>query len=144
MRTPRSPLGVSPADLEAELTARQARHRAEVDLLRSRLAEVIARTDALRQRRAGLEAERERLEAEIRQIVEELGRAGAEVEARRREVAQRHRRERADREAELEAVRKERDSWIALERQIAEGVLAAVQPFLQLQAYLREQEGGRP
>jgi len=105
---------------------------------------VIARTDALRQRRAGLEAERERLEAEIRQIVEELGRAGAEVEARRREVAQRHRRERADREAELEAVRKERDSWIALERQIAEGVLAAVQPFLQLQAYLREQEGGRP
>ncbi|BAD40648.1 hypothetical protein [Symbiobacterium thermophilum] len=144
MQTPLRPLGISPADLEAELAARRASHRAQVDLLKARLAEAGARNAQLRQRRAGLQAERERLEQEIQRVLEEFDRTGTEFEVRRREVAERHRRELADREAELEAVRKERDNWIALERQIAEGILAAVQPFLQLQAYLREQEGGRP
>lgn len=144
MQTPLRPLGVSPADLEAELAARRTSHRAQVDILKARLSEVAARNAQLRQRRAELAAERDRLEQEIQRILEEFDRAETEFEVRRREVAARHRRELTDREAELEAVRRERDSWIALERQIAEGILSAVQPFLQLQAYLREQEGGRP
>lgn len=144
MQTPLRPLGISPSALEAELEARRTSHRAQVDILKARLAEVAARGAQLRQRRAELAAERERLEQEIQQILEEFDRAESEFEVRRREVAERHRRELADREAELDAVRRERDNWIALERQIAEGILAAVQPFLQLQAYLREQEGGRP
>jgi len=142
MQTPLRPLGISPADLEAELAARKAAHRAQVDILKARLAEAAGRAAELRQRRYQLAAERDRLEEEIRQALETFARSESDFEARRREVAERHQRERADREAALVATRNERDSWIALERQIAEGVLAAVEPFLQLQAYLREQEGG--
>ncbi|MBP2016880.1 chromosome segregation ATPase [Symbiobacterium terraclitae] len=142
MEAPRSPIGVNPADLEAELAARKAAHRAQVDILKARLSEAAGRAAELRQRRYRLTAERDRLDEEIRQALEAFARSESEFEARRREVLERHQRERADREAALAAARRERDSWIALERQIAEGILAAVEPFLQLQAYLREQEGG--
>jgi len=143
MHTPLRPLGVSPADLEAELEARRTSHRAQVDVLKARLSEVTTRNAQFRRRLAELTAERDRLEQEIQQALEELDRPESQLELRLREVTERHRREQADRQAELEAVRHELDTWIALERQIAEGVLAAVQPFLEVQAYLREQEGGK-
>ena len=75
MQTPLRPLGIRPADLEAELEARRTSHRAQVDILRSRLSDVAARNAELRQRRAGLEAERDRLEQEIQRILEEFDRA---------------------------------------------------------------------
>lgn len=142
MEAPHSPFGVNPADLEAELEARRASHRAQVDLLKARLTEASARAAELRQRRSRLESERLRLEDEVLKALEAFDQADTEVEARLREVSQRHQRELADRSAALEAVKTERDNWIALERQIADGVMSAVQPFLQLNAFLRKQEGG--
>jgi len=142
MEPPHSPFGVNPADLEAELESRRASHRAQVDLLKARLAEVSARASELRQRRSRLEAEKLRLEKEVLQALEAFDQADSEMDVRLREVNERHRRELADRTAALEAVKHERDNWIALERQIADGVMAAVQPFLQLTAYLKKQEGG--
>jgi len=142
MEAPHRPFGVNPTDLAAELEARRASHRAQVDLLNARLAEAARRAAQLRQRQSALAAERAALDEEVQQILAAFEQAGSELEARRQEAADRHGRELADRQAALAAVQHERDTWVALEQQIAEGVLAAVEPFLQLQAYLREREGG--
>lgn len=139
----RSPFGIRPEDLEAELAAQRARHRTQVDLLKSRLSEVSAKAAQLRAVRDGHLARLNQLEAASQTLLEELDQANAEVEARRDALVERHQLELADRSQAVDLLRQELANWIELERQIATGVLAAVEPFLQLNSLWRKQEGGK-
>jgi chromosome segregation ATPase len=123
----------APSPDEAQPEQRTA-HRLAADLLRSRLAEASGRLNDLRERKAKLTAELNRLDAEAQRLLEEMNRLGAEAEGPRQAQLARHRRAEQEMQAAIALLEQERAAWVELEGRIAEGVLGAVQPYLEINA----------
>ncbi|MFZ5828360.1 MAG: hypothetical protein ACOY94_28995 [Bacillota bacterium] len=125
-------MGIDPVALEAAMHERQQEHRAELDQLRSRLAAAEGRLAELRERKAKLSGDLGRLDAEVQSLLQEMDEMGRDVERPRQSLVERHRRAEEDMREGLAVLEREKAGWIDLERQVAEGVMAAVQPYLDL------------
>lgn len=141
-------MGIDPRALEAAMQERQERHRAVLDQLRARLGATEGRLSDLRARKGGLSASLGRLDAESQQLLEELNRLGEASDRPRQALLKRQQRAEEELQEALALLELERNRWVDLERRIAEGVMAALQPFLDLQLYAEPAEtqpgGGAP
>lgn len=137
-------MGIDPAALDAAMQERQEQHRAALDQLRARLSAAEGRLGDLRARKEGLSVELSRLGAEAQSLLQEMDQVGQQAERPRQALAERHRRIEEGMREGLALLEQERDGWIDLERQIAEGVMAALQPYLDLTSLLPDPEGGGP
>jgi len=128
--------GVDPAALDGLLQERREQHRVALDLLRARLSDAQGRLADLRSRRGDLQATLHRLEAEAQALLRELQQRGDEQERPLRSLAERHAREARDHAEGLRLIQQERDGWVELERRMAEGIMAAVELYLQTEGRL--------
>ncbi len=128
--------GIDPSALDGLLQERQEQHRIALDQLRARMTVAQGRLTDLRSRRAELQASLARLEAEAQTLLQEMQQLGAEQERPLRALADRHGRERSDQTEGLRLIQQERDGWVELERRMAEGIMAAVELYLEAEGRL--------
>lgn len=127
-------MGIDPNALEGAMQERRERHRLALDQLRARLAAAEGGLGDLLERQADLITELARLEEAEQGMLQELNQLGEEADRPRRELLERHHRAEAQRQESIRLMEQERASWRELERQVAEGVMRAVQPYLDLNA----------
>lgn len=125
-------MGIAPGALEAAVHERQEEYRTVLDQLRSRLSAAEALLDELRGRKGRLIDDVRRLDSGVQHLLQAMDQMGQEAERPRQSLVERHRRAEQDLREGLAILERERDGWLELERQIAEGVMAAIQPYLDL------------
>lgn len=127
-------MGIDPAALESMIQARRLQHRTALDLLRARLAAAEGRVPLLRAEQARLSAHLAQLDGEGQLLLQELTQLNEESDRPHRELMERHRRAEADMQERIAGLQRELERWIDLERRVAEGVMQAVQPYLEVNA----------
>lgn len=127
-------MGIAPEALEGAMQERRLQHRTALDLLRARLSAAQERLAGLREQKEALSAQLHRLDEEEQRLLQELDQLGEEADRPRQALLERHRRAEAELQEAVSLLRGENELWAGLERQIAEGLMQAVQPYLDLHA----------